>query len=528
MTTNISSLTKNILKWPLLLALTLSPIMLTLSDYGVTFDEPIYMEAAWNIKKWLSLEPKKIFDQDEIERYWETDPARNVHPSGVKWLYLIAQKTVFWETDPYVQNAFFNVFIFGISLTVFLVWWTDFQLSTSIIYIIILLSIPRFFAHAHFPATDIPLTSLFLLFIVSMERTVFRHYFWISGIILGVFASIKITSILLIFPIFVLFIIYNRHEWQKIFTRIVLISLIGITIFYLLNPDYWFSPLSRLQKFLIQSVTRRSWTPFTVFFNGEFYDYRAPFYYPFTMFLTTTPILHIIFMLIGFSTFACDVTLRNNLKMLLICTGLMLPFLILTLPISPAHDGVRYMLPCFPFAACFMTFGLKKAWHFIRENIDITKFKRVCQWITAALLLSIFAMDLHSPARYPPFELSYYNRIIGGISGAFRRGYETTYLWEIMNNDVLKRLNEICGGHTVYFPLPPNDFYFKHMIDAKKINFIPTLDLKEAQYMLIIGRPYVKFWEIYTWPRFKNIGKIPIKIWDVSLDSVPLIQLYSI
>ena len=71
--------------------------MATLTDYGITSDEPIYMEAAWNIEKWLSLKPNKIFNQNEIDRYWKTDPIRNVHPSGVKWLYLTAQKSIFWE-----------------------------------------------------------------------------------------------------------------------------------------------------------------------------------------------------------------------------------------------------------------------------------------------------------------------------------------------------------------------------------------------------------------------------------------------
>jgi len=102
-----------------LLALTFIPVALTLPDYGVTFDEPIYMEAAWNVQKWLSIEPSILFDREGIDCYWKTDPLRNVHPSGLKWLYLCAQKSIFWEKNPYIQNRVLNVFILAVSLLVF-------------------------------------------------------------------------------------------------------------------------------------------------------------------------------------------------------------------------------------------------------------------------------------------------------------------------------------------------------------------------------------------------------------------------
>ena len=31
------------------------PLLFTLPQYGVTFDEPIYLEAAGNVQKWLAL-----------------------------------------------------------------------------------------------------------------------------------------------------------------------------------------------------------------------------------------------------------------------------------------------------------------------------------------------------------------------------------------------------------------------------------------------------------------------------------------
>ena len=154
--------------------------------------------------------------------------------------------------------------------------------------------------------------------------------------------------------------------------------------------------------------------------------------------------------------------------------------------------------------------------------------KAVARWITAAATMALLAVDLHNPARYPPFELSYYNRIVGGLSGAHQRGYETTYFWEILNDDILYQLNERCTGSFVYFPLTPTDFFFKHMLSLQKIAFTPIRDPKRADFMVIFGRPFAGFWEFRTYPIFRKEGKIPIPIWDISIDSVPLLKLYVI
>ena len=144
-----------------------------------------------------NIETDEKLDPKIIDHYWKTDPKRNVHPSGVKWLYLVAQKIIFWKDDPYEQNSILNVSIFSISLIAFLIWWAGNSLRRSIISIVLLFTIPRFFAHIHFPATDIPMTSLLLLFIVCLDLCLHKKCFWLSGIVLGFFLSIKITSLLL-------------------------------------------------------------------------------------------------------------------------------------------------------------------------------------------------------------------------------------------------------------------------------------------------------------------------------------------
>ena len=482
----------------LFLLLIVIPLTLTLSDYGITFDEPIYMEASKNIGKWLSLEPAQLFSQNEIEYHWKTDPRRNIHPSGLKWLYLVAQKAIFWEKDFYQQNRVLNIFILAFSLLAFFLWWGGNSLFRAVVFTLLLLSIPRFYAHTHFAATDIPMTSFLLLFLVSLTNFFFGKTFWLAGILLGAFASIKITSAVLTIPVLLVFLVWYRHDWKTVLLRIIVICSISLLVFYVLNPDWWFSPFLRCREFLIQSLTRRSWSPFTVYFAGQFYSYRGPFYYPFAMFLITTPILHIMFLFLGIIHFFSDRRLHRDLKMVLAFTSLVSPFLIMALPISPTNDGVRYLLPAFPFAACFMTIGLERLLNFVKKPLNTSIVRRAFRWVVAAFSVTLLAMDLHNPARCPPYELSYYNGIVGGISGSLRNGFESTYWGEIFNDNNLRQLNRLCAGSRVYFPFYPPDLFLRNLQNSNKIKFYPVVRSKHSDFMVIFGRPFTSFWEEKT------------------------------
>ena len=504
------------------------PLLFTLPQYGVTFDEPIYLEAAGNVQKWLALPGGQLFNPDTIAHYWQTDPARNIHPSGVKWLYLIAQKITFWEDDPFLQNRILNILIFSVCLIVFLNWWRGDSLSTRIFYVFLLFMIPRFFAHLHFAATDIPMTALLLLLVVCLDKTLLRGTYWASGVLLGLLACIKITSVILVIPLFFVFLFWHREKWRDVALRILGICFLGIIVFYLLNPDWWFSPFSRCKEFLDITLTRRSWTPFTLFFGGHFYLYRGPWYYPLVIFIITTPLLHLAALFTGFALLFKGVRQGNHIKTVLLLVCLATPFVLLILPLSPAHDGIRYLLPAIPFAACLMTAGLLKGWQYVtRKPLEIRG--GAARGIIAVAALGLLATDLQGPARFPPFELSYYNQLVGGVSGAHRRGYETTYWWEILNHRALEKVNGFCKDASVYFPIPPTDLFFKQMKAQGKITFKPAQkNREEAGYVLIMGRPYVKYWEKKTWPLYRRAGKTPEPVWGITLDSVPLLKLYRI
>jgi len=373
-----------------------------------------------------------------------------------------------------------------------------------------------------------PMTAFLMLFVLAASKSVDQGNPWLAGTLLGFLASIKVTSVLLALPLLTLFLILHRTAAKKALRTASLLVLTAGLTFYLLNPDWWFSPISRTAEFITQTVTRKHWAPLSVYFGGNIYFYRGPFTYPFVMFFITTPLLHLLFLLAGLGCFFHGKTLRTDRRMITGFVGFFTPFVLLALPLSPTIDGIRYLLPAFPFAACWMTIGFMLLWDFIARS-PRKSFTTVALRVgLAAVSLALLALDIHNPARQPPYELSYYNRSVGGLAGAHHRGYETTYWWEILNDPALQELNSLVSGSRVYFPLPPADLFFKDMTEAGKIKFIPTVEPSDMEFMLIFGRPYVGFWEERTFSVLRQDGKKAVPLWGITIDSVPLLWLYRI
>ncbi len=526
---NIRTVTSmpTIAKWVLLVLVVLIPVVLTIHDYGITWDEPIYLAASRHVDTWLKSGPDFWFDAAQITRYWQTDPDRNVHPSGVKWLYILAGKSVFWESDPFVQNRIFFAGIFSITLAAFALWITRGNLYRSLAIIILLLLMPRIFAHTHFAATDIPLMAFLLLLLMVIEKTLLTRYFWLAGPVLGILASVKLTGSILAGVGLLFFLGWHHRRWRTVLPRLVLIGVIGLAVFYLLNPDYWFHPLTRLGSFLHQSLHRSEWTPIPVFFAGKLYPFRGPFYYPFVMFGITTPLLQLITMGSGLWVWFHRREIRTDIRMGVAMLFLAFPFLLLSLPTSPAIDGIRYLLPAFPLAAVFMALGAESWAIKSRQLLRHSSFKfRSVGLVLATALLGLGVLTIRDLVHYHPYGLSYYNRLVGGLAGAHRLGFETTYWWDALNDSNLMEINQLCTGQRVYFPLSPTDHFFHQFLAERKIMFLPASNPATANFILIYGRPSVDFWQQRIWPELAKNGIVSQPIWSKSLNNIPLMTLY--
>ena len=113
-----------------------------------------------------------------------------------------------------------------------------------------------------------------------------------------------------------------------------------------------------------------------------------------------------------------------------------LTFPVLRMLDTPAHDGVRLFLPTFFFLAAFAGWGTMAAARLLGRAVRVpTTLAAVA---TASLVLIPAAVDL---VHIHPFELSYYNSLIGGPRGAWHRGFELTYWFDSFNDQTLEEIN---------------------------------------------------------------------------------------
>jgi hypothetical protein len=121
-----------------------------------------------------------------------------------------------------------------------------------------------------------------------------------------------------------------------------------------------------------------------------------------------------------------------------------------TLPVfrmfpTPAHDGVRLFLPAFWFLAALAGWGT--VW--LADGLGrLLRARRA--WPTRAALASLVLLpSAWQLVRVHPFELEYYNELVGGPRGAWTRsrGFELTYWYDAFNPETLRSVNAY---------LPPN------------------------------------------------------------------------
>ncbi|MCU0597164.1 MAG: hypothetical protein MUC98_17115 [Desulfobacterota bacterium] len=65
-------------------------------------------------------------------------------------------------------------------------------------------------------------------------------------------------------------------------------------------------------------------------------------------------------------------------------------------------------------------------------------------------------------------------------------------------------------------------------MEKRKLAFSVAEDLREAEFLLIFGRPNVSYWEKLTQSTLNKEGKTLSPVWVLSIDSVPLLRLHKI
>ena len=108
----------------------------------------------------------------------------------------------------------------------------------------------------------------------------------------------------------------------------------------------------------------------------------------------------------------------------------------------------------------------------------------------AALAGLVLASAAFALFRVHPYELSYYNELVGGPRGAWKRGFELTYWYDAFNDPMIDDLNRLLPLHARV------DFLNEHTKDSV-IVFQDRQNLGSLRRDIILGGDSTKF--PYVW-----------------------------
>ncbi len=218
-------------------------------------------------------------------------------------------------------------------------------------------------------------------------------------------------------------------------------------VVWLGNPAWWRETLPRLAHYYTLNTNRRGALPgVNILYNGQVYDYSLPWHNAWVLLAITVPATILLAAVVGL-LFRLPTVRRDRVPLYFLVHLAALP-IVRMLP-TPGHDGVRLFLPTFFFLAGFAGWGTVGLADLIARS---GRARAVARSIVAAIVLGPAAWAL---ARVHPFELSYYNEIVGGPRGAWARGFELSYWYDPFDAATLADLNRILPDGAAFDGMNP-------------------------------------------------------------------------
>jgi hypothetical protein len=426
----------------------------TLKDYGVTWDEPPYFHATDLHSYWLSGfgknlltgELEKSLSDETIKAAWRWNPYHVPHPPFSRILSALTKYLFYPPVDKFSAYRIAPALFFASMVTAMFLWMSElFDRTTGLFSSVLLILTPNLFAYAHIAVTDLPLASLWFITAYCFWKGL-ENWRWsiAAGVVWGLALATKFPALLIPVPLLIWAHLFHRDRYaNNSFALLFLAPLMMIAT----QPYLWHQTGLRVVDFLYEGLSRgyRPDTNFTIYFYGEKYlTSELPWYYPFFVVGVTTPLPIIALAAIGTGPIAWG---RDGLSHLfLFLLNALFVVVLGILPGAVLHDGMRQLLSALPFVVALAgagfyatTQGLFKAMHPL-EGVVITTGLRGKIAVTLFLLVSISpAVNLYL---IHPFQLSYYNSLVGGIQGAYKRGLEMTYFMDALTPSFIQQLNK--------------------------------------------------------------------------------------
>lgn len=523
------------LRWPVVVIFLGAFLLVafTAGHYGVTWDEPNYFHASDLHNQWFKQffdgigrgDPRPALDDAKIKEFWHWDPYHVPHPPFSRIVSGVTKALFAPYIDKFTAYRLGPALFFGLLAALMYAWMSSlFDRITGLFSALACVLVPNLFGFAHFAMTDMPLTAMWFATVYCFWRGVENWKWSIAlGIVWGLALATKFPALLLPIPLLLWAHLYHRKSYSNnIFSMVFLSPVVMIAT----QPYMWHQPFLRVLEFVYEGVSRgyRTETNFTVFFFDRLYFSDAlPKYFPFFMTAVTQPETILAMSLIGVAAIARLARQRPTL-ILFLMNAL---FILLTgvLPGAVLHDVNRIMLPAVPFFIALAGAGFFAATGYLTERVGRFSAMEGILHLRGKIAGALLFLALLPPAldllNYHPYELSYYNRTVGGIRGAYRRGLELTYLGEVFTPGFIDFLNKKMPAGAVVNTSQTNFIFEFYQEEGRLRKDIKITDAASFDYYILLNRR-----SALTVTDRKFLATRPALYGHVDLHDVPLIYIY--